>query len=108
MPSSFRPVFIIDWSRSDLLASCYRYPPLKPFTHYEHGRDADPRFPILFTEATSVTELTPSIGSEIRGIQLSTLTREGKDQLALFTAQRKVVGNSPTHSLAPPFLTPVF
>jgi taurine dioxygenase/sulfonate dioxygenase len=35
--------------------------------------------------------LTPSIGSEVTGIQLSSLTSAGKDQLALLVAQRKVV-----------------
>ena len=93
--------------RYELLTLCHRYSPLEPFTHYEHGRDADPKFPNLFTEATTVTELTPSTGSEVRGIQLSALTKEGKDQLALFTAQRKVVGNSSIHSLPHWSLMPV-
>lgn len=80
------------WYWNNSLTYCHRYPPLEPFTHYEHGKDADPNFSDLFHGATSVTELTPSTGSEVRGIQLSALTKEGKDQLALFTAKRKVVG----------------
>lgn len=64
--------------------------------------------PELFHEATSVTELTPSTGSEVRGIQLSALTKQGKDQLALFTAQRKVVGNYSIHSLNPQALMLLF
>ena len=71
-----------------------RYPPLEPFTHYEHGRDADPNFPDLFRTATAVKNLTPNTGAEVRGVQLSGLTDAGKDQLALFTAQRKVAGKS--------------
>lgn len=67
-----------------------RYPPLVPFTHYEHGKDADPSFPDLLQGAT-VTELTGNIGAEIRGIQLSKLSDKAKDQLALFVAQKKVV-----------------
>ena len=94
-------------SRYDLLIWCNRYPSLEPFTHYEHGKDADRTFPDLFTEATSVTELIPSTGSEVRGIQLSALTKEGKDQLALFTAQRKVVGNSFIQGVFRGSLTPV-
>jgi sulfonate dioxygenase len=40
---------------------------------------------------TSVTHLTPTIGTEVRGIQLSTLSAAGKDELARFVAERKVV-----------------
>lgn len=58
----------------------------------EHGKGANPQFPALLGGATSITELTESTGSEVQGVQLSTLTEEGKDQLALFVAQRKVVG----------------
>jgi hypothetical protein len=71
----------------------HRYPPLTPFEHYDHGKDADPAFPDLLPSGkVQVEELTPYIGSEVRGVQLSQLTKEGKDQLALFVAQRKVVG----------------
>jgi sulfonate dioxygenase len=38
-----------------------------------------------------VTELTANIGAEIHGVQLSKLTAAGKDELALFVAQKKVV-----------------
>ena len=70
-----------------------RYPPLTPFEHYDHGKDADPSFPdLLPKDKAKVDHLTPTIGSEIRGVQLSQLTKEGKDQLALYVAQRKVVG----------------
>ncbi|ROV93221.1 hypothetical protein VMCG_08710 [Cytospora schulzeri] len=68
------------------------YPPLQPFEHYEHGKDADPTFPdLLGRSGTQVTDLTPSIGSEIRGVQLSKLSNAGKDQLARYVAERKVV-----------------
>ncbi|KAF7588846.1 hypothetical protein BBP40_005093 [Aspergillus hancockii] len=69
-----------------------KYPPLTLFEHYEHGKDADPNFPDLFPEGKGeVEDLTPTIGSEVHGIQLSQLDNKGKDQLALFVAQRKVV-----------------
>ncbi|XP_044714458.1 uncharacterized protein HRG_11980 [Hirsutella rhossiliensis] len=68
-----------------------RYPPLEPFEHYEHGKDADPSFPNLLPPGTSVTDLTPTIGSEVKGIQLSSLSDAGKDELALYVAQRKLV-----------------
>ncbi|KAJ5801220.1 uncharacterized protein N7518_003288 [Penicillium psychrosexuale] len=68
-----------------------RYPPLTPFEHYDHGKDADPSFPELLPEGVQVDQLTPFIGSEIHGVQLSQLSDKGKDQLALYVAQRRVV-----------------
>ncbi|OTA97397.1 hypothetical protein M434DRAFT_65762 [Hypoxylon sp. CO27-5] len=68
-----------------------KYPPLEPFEHYEHGKDADTSYPELLPEGVSVTHLTPTIGTEIRGVQLSSLSNAGKDQLARFVAERKVV-----------------
>lgn len=38
-----------------------------------------------------VTKLTPVIGTEIRGLQLSQLTDQQKDDLALLIAERGVV-----------------
>jgi sulfonate dioxygenase len=63
-----------------------------PFDHYDHGKDADPEFPDLLPTGQAIVEnITPTIGTEVRGVQLSTLSKAGKDQLALFVAQRKVV-----------------
>jgi len=67
-----------------------RHEPLVPFTHYEHGKDADRSFPNLLKNG-KVTQLTYNIGAEVTGVQLSKLTKEGKDELALFVAQNKVV-----------------
>ncbi|KAK6531858.1 hypothetical protein TWF694_003023 [Orbilia ellipsospora] len=67
-----------------------KYPPLTPFEHYDHAKDADPLFPNLLKGA-KVTDLTSRIGAEVEGIQLSSLTDAGKDELALFVAQKKVV-----------------
>ncbi|KAI1352358.1 hypothetical protein F5Y01DRAFT_304009 [Xylaria sp. FL0043] len=68
-----------------------KYPPLEPFEHYEHGKDADPTFPELLPSSAEVKHLTPTIGTEVRGIQLTSLSDAGKDQLARFVAERKVV-----------------
>lgn len=68
-----------------------KYPPLVPFEHYEHGKDADRSFPELLPSTAEVTELTPTIGSEVRGVQLSQLSDAGKDQLARYVAERRVV-----------------
>ncbi|KAK8128732.1 hypothetical protein PG984_009840 [Apiospora sp. TS-2023a] len=68
-----------------------KYLPLKPFEHYEHGKDADTTYPELLPAGTTATKITPLAGTEIRGVQLSSLTAAGKDQLARFVAERKVV-----------------
>ena len=70
-----------------------QYPPLQPFDHVEHGRDADKSLPNLFPggEGKYAEDLTGNIGAEVRGVQLSQLSDAGKDELALFVAQKKVV-----------------
>jgi alpha-ketoglutarate-dependent taurine dioxygenase len=57
----------------------------------EHGIDANPSFEDLLPYGSKIQKLTPSIGSEVTGVQLSGLTTAAKDQLALLVAQRKVV-----------------
>jgi sulfonate dioxygenase len=80
------PHYLPTWDRNE------KYPALEPFEHYEHGKDADTSYPNLLPEgAVSVTHLTPTIGTEVRGIQLSSLSAAGKDELARFVAERKVV-----------------
>ena len=59
--------------------------------HTEHGLDADKSFPELLGSSVKREDLTPSIGTVLSGIQLSSLSKAGKDQLALFAAQRKVL-----------------
>ena len=68
-----------------------RYDPLQPFEHYEHGKDADPSLKNLLKEGSRVEDITSSIGAEVFGMQLSQLDDKGKDELALFVAQKKVV-----------------
>jgi sulfonate dioxygenase len=63
---------------------------LQPFEHKEHGKDADPSFTHLL-QGAKVADITANIGAEVHGIQLSKLTDAGKDELALFVAQKKVV-----------------
>jgi sulfonate dioxygenase len=63
---------------------------LTPFEHYDHGKDADPSFPHLLKDG-SIKPLCAKVGAEVRGVQLSQLDSKGKDELALFVAQRKVV-----------------
>lgn len=68
-----------------------KYPALTPFKHQEHGKDADFSFPNLLGKGTVVDNITSSIGAEVHGVQLSQLNNAGKDELALFVAQKKVV-----------------
>ncbi|EAU38441.1 conserved hypothetical protein [Aspergillus terreus NIH2624] len=85
-PASF-PNYLPVWDNET-----ERYPPLTDFEHYDHGKDADPGFPDLLPAGKAeIDDLTPTIGSEVKGVQLSQLSDKGKDQLALFVAQRKVV-----------------
>ncbi|KAL7275723.1 hypothetical protein RUND412_001306 [Rhizina undulata] len=68
------------------------YPPLEPFPHTDPGHIAAATFPNLLPRGKfNVESLTPRFGSEVSGIQLSTLSDAGKNELALFVAQRGVV-----------------
>ncbi|KAG7795457.1 hypothetical protein KL929_003808 [Ogataea haglerorum] len=60
------------------------------FVHHDPGHRADPAMPNLLKTAI-VMDLSPCIGTEIRGTQLSQLTSAGLDELALLAAQRGVV-----------------
>ncbi|THU88751.1 TauD-domain-containing protein [Dendrothele bispora CBS 962.96] len=66
------------------------YPPLTPFEHVDPGARAlshsDPR--AFLGNATSVVEITPNLGTEVRGVNLRDLDSEGRDQLALEVARR--------------------
>lgn len=60
----------------------------------DRGLAADPNLPNLFPAGSSEvkrTDLTPSIGTLISGLQLSKLTDKQKDELALLVAHRGVV-----------------
>ncbi|MCJ1372976.1 hypothetical protein MMC20_004202 [Loxospora ochrophaea] len=84
-PKAAYPHYLPTWNPAQ------KYPPLEAFVHKEHGLDADPSFPDLLHSSVQKDDLTPTIGSIIRGVQLSGLSSAGKDQLALLTAQRKVL-----------------
>ncbi|KAH8645708.1 hypothetical protein BX600DRAFT_444273 [Xylariales sp. PMI_506] len=68
-------------------------PPLQPFEFIDRGLVAKKDKSNLFGENQNlkVTRLTPGIGTEIRGLQLSQLTDQQKDELALLIAERGVV-----------------
>ena len=58
------------------------------FEHFDPGHRADPKYPNLLATATKVTDLSPHVGTEIEGIQLSQLSAAGLDELALMAARR--------------------
>ncbi|KAF7190188.1 Alpha-ketoglutarate-dependent sulfonate dioxygenase, partial [Pseudocercospora fuligena] len=67
-----------------------KLPPYEPFEAVEPGLNADPTFPNLLASAT-VKDLTANIGAEVDGVQISKLNNAGKDELARFVAEKKVV-----------------
>jgi sulfonate dioxygenase len=61
---------------------------IKPFDHVDPGHLADPSFPNLLSDQAETADLSPHVGTEIRGVQLSQLSTEGLNELALLAAQR--------------------
>jgi sulfonate dioxygenase len=68
-----------------------KWTPLESFIHCDPGLDADADYPEILAKGVNAIDLTPTTGTEIRGMQLSKLSPAGKDQLARFVAERKVV-----------------
>ncbi|KAI1481046.1 hypothetical protein K445DRAFT_310230 [Daldinia sp. EC12] len=70
------------------------FPPTEPFEFVDRGLLADKAKPHLLglkDPNVVVTKLTPRVGTEISGLQLSELTDEQKNELALLIAERGVV-----------------
>ncbi|KAF2967749.1 hypothetical protein GQX73_g5834 [Xylaria multiplex] len=71
-----------------------KFPPTEPFEFVDRGLAADKAKPHLLglnDPNVKVTKLTPRIGTEISGLQLSELSDVQKNELALLTAERGVV-----------------
>jgi sulfonate dioxygenase len=71
-----------------------KFPPTEPFEFVDRGSKADKAKPHLLNTTdgkVEVTKLTPRVGTEIKGLQLSELTDVQKDELALLIAERGVV-----------------
>lgn len=85
--ASHYPDFLPTWNPSET------YEPLKFFKHQEPGARADAELPNLFPKTAEFKEkkITPKLGTEVTGVQLSKLDDKGKDELALYVAQRGVV-----------------
>ena len=59
--------------------------------HVDAGTRADPKKPHLLNPNVTTNNISPYLGTEISGVQISELTKEGLDELALFAAERKVL-----------------
>lgn len=57
------------------------FPEPVPFEHVDRGLSADPALPFLLEPGVKRTELTPVIGTEISGIQLSQLNSAQRGEL---------------------------
>ncbi|KJZ74016.1 hypothetical protein HIM_06684 [Hirsutella minnesotensis 3608] len=68
-----------------------KYAPLEPFDFVDRSVGADEAFPDLLCPGTKIRNLTATLGAEISGIQLSQLSTQGKDQLALLVNRKKVL-----------------
>jgi sulfonate dioxygenase len=71
-----------------------KFPPTEPFEFVDRGTKADKAKPNLFDTKdpnVKINKLTPRVGTEISGLQLSALTEVQKDELALLIAERGVV-----------------
>ncbi|EAU87552.1 alpha-ketoglutarate-dependent taurine dioxygenase [Coprinopsis cinerea okayama7 len=68
-----------------------KWGPTELFEHVEPGLRADKAKPNLLTANTKLKHLSPYLGTEVEGVQISQLSKEGLDELALFVAERKVV-----------------
>ncbi|KAJ7674006.1 hypothetical protein DFH06DRAFT_752632 [Mycena polygramma] len=68
-----------------------KFPPTEIFEFTDAGTRADPAKPHLLTANTTIHDLSPYLGTEISGVQISQLSPEGLDELALYAAQRKVL-----------------
>lgn len=80
------PEYLPTWDHDE------KYPPLEDIPNVQDpGLKADKTLKNVLGGASKVTELTPKIGTEIDGVQISKLTKQGLDDLALLTAQRKVL-----------------
>ena len=69
--------------------------------HQDPGLRADKSKKALFSAAKEVIDLSPHLGTEIVGLQLSQLSDTQRDELALLVAERTVVFFRDQHSLTP-------
>ncbi|KAI5778535.1 TauD-domain-containing protein [Geopyxis carbonaria] len=80
------------WAHYLPMEDDYKEPDLVPCTHVEPASRVDPRAELTFLHrATAVTEIVPEIGTEIRGVQISSLSSNELDQMSLLLGRRKLL-----------------
>ncbi len=62
-----------------------------PFEADEPRLRADPTTPEIHEKATEIRNITPRIGTEFCGVQISKLSKSGLDEVALLAAERGVL-----------------
>jgi len=67
------------------------WPALEEVPYSDKGLLGDPTFKNLLSTATDIFDLNPKIGTEVHGVDLSTLTDAARNDLALLIATRGVV-----------------
>lgn len=76
------------WETAQTLA----FKPPEPYKYVDRGYFGDPSFDSLFKDTGAKRKpITPKLGLEVEGIQLSGLSSKQKDDLALLVEQRGVV-----------------
>ncbi|TFK70859.1 alpha-ketoglutarate catabolism dioxygenase [Pluteus cervinus] len=68
-----------------------KFLPTEIFEHSDAGLRANPAKPNLLNSNTTLHHLSPYLGTEITGVQISQLSKEGLDELALYAGERKVL-----------------
>lgn len=83
-PNAKYPEYLPTWDTKEW------YEPLEFYEHQDPGKRADPNYPNLFPEGAKFTRknITPNLGVEIDGVQLSQLSDAGKDELSLLVAKQ--------------------
>ncbi len=66
-------------------------PALTPYEHIDVAKRADTEKKAFFAAVPNRKDMTPNIGTEVRGVQLSQLTDKQKDEMALYVAERGIV-----------------
>ncbi|KAF7357331.1 TauD-domain-containing protein [Mycena sanguinolenta] len=64
---------------------------LPPFEFSDPALRADKQKPHLLTSSVVVEDISPKMGTVLRNVQLSQLSNQAKDELALLIAERKIV-----------------
>lgn len=83
-PSTAYPQYLPKWEPNF-------FKPMPPFNFTDPGVRADPSKRNLLLPGVITTPISPKMGTEVTGLQLSSLSSQQRDELALLVSERKVV-----------------